>query len=147
MCGLHQNVHAATYALYTTNEYGKAWRGGCYPSRMEAFADARGIPIYNVTGDSTYEWMKWASRTGRMCAIGCFSAHFQTLLWWNPDPADPKPWKIKNNWGVEGKYNVRNWYALSDAEFRRQHEASGKWVVILKGPPPPLKPQYVAWWR
>jgi hypothetical protein len=140
-CGVWQNDPRASTLLQNT-KYGPRVRGGSSPSRVEAYADRRGIPLWNITGD-TYPWMKWGAKTGRMMAIGCFSAHFQTLLWYNPDPADPKPWKVRNNW-----YNttsINNEY--TDAEFRRYHSNSGHWVVILKATPPPMLPTHVAWWE
>lgn len=147
MCGWWQNVPQASYLLYDTDEYGPAVYHGSNPSRVTAYCDRRNIPAYNVTGSTTYDWMKWASRNGRMCAIGCYSSHFQTLLWWNPDPADARPWKVKNNWMVTGTNSVRSFNEFSDSEFRRHHESSGKWVVILKAPPPPVKPKYISWWK
>jgi hypothetical protein len=145
MCGLWQNTPQATYLLWDTS-YGPRVRGGSYPSRVEKYCDQRRIPAYNVTGSTTFEWMKWASKTNRLCAIGCYSSHFQTLLYFNADPADPRPWKVKNNWGVSGSDNVTRYNEFTDAEFRKHHNASGKWVVILKTPPPPARPKYVAWW-
>ena len=146
MCGVWQNVPAASTLLWDT-EYGPRVRGGSYPSRVESYCDARKIPVYNVTGEATIDWIKWASKTGRMSAIGCYSNHFQTCLYYNPDPNDLKPWKVKNNWGVSGGDNIRSYNAFTDAQFRKNHLASGRWVVILKAPPPPPLPRYVAWWN
>lgn len=146
MCGLWQNTPSATYLLWDT-EYGARVRGGSYPSRVEQYCDRRGIPAYNVTGETTIAWMKWASKTNRLCAIGCYPAHFQTLLHYNPDPSDKRPWKVKNNWGVSGSDNVTRYNEFSEDEFRKHHYASGRWVVILKTPPPPARPKYVAWWQ
>jgi hypothetical protein len=140
MCGIWQNEPKASTLLWST-EYGPAVRGGSGPSRVEGYADRRNMPIYNVTGDGTYDWMKWAARTGRMTAIGCFSSHFQTLFWFNPDPSDPKPWKVCNN------NSAKRIDEYTDSEFKRHHRNSGYWVVILKAPPPPHYPEYVAWWR
>lgn len=145
-CGVWQNNPSFANLLWDT-QYGPRVRGGSYPSRVEAYANKREVPIYNVTGKPTYEWMKWAAKTGRMCAIGCYSSHFQTLLYYNPDPADPKPWKVKNNWGVSGGNSVKSHNEFTESEFKREHERSGKWIVIIQGPPPPVKPQYVAWWQ
>jgi hypothetical protein len=143
MCGSWQNTPSATFLLWDS-EYGARVRGGSSPSRVEAYCDRRKIPAYNITGSETYEWMKWASRTGRMSAIGCYSSHFQTLLYHDPAKGE---WYVKNNWGASGGNNIKSHNVFSDAQFRRHHEASGKWVVILKTPPPPMKPLYVAWWK
>lgn len=140
-CGVWQNVPQASTLLFDTS-YGNKVRGGSGPSRVEAYSERRGIPCYNVTGSQTWDWMKWASQTGRMSAIGCFSSHFQTLLYFNPDPNDPKPWKVRNNWyGTTTTH-----YEFSESEFRRHHLASGQWVVVLKTPSPPMMPLYVKWW-
>lgn len=140
-CGVWQNCPQASTLLFDS-DYGSRVRGGSYPSRVEAYSNKREIPLYNITGSETYDWMKWSARTGRMAAIGFFSAHFQTQLWYNADPSDPKPWKVRNNWhGTTDKV-----MEYTDADFRRQHRASGEWVVILKTPSPPAKPIYVKWW-
>lgn len=139
MCGVWQNVPQATTLLWNTH-FGNAVRGGSYPSRVENYCDARKIPAYNVTGRETYDWMKWAAKTGRMSAVGCFRAHFQTLIWYNSDPNDPKPWKVCNN---NSPTRIDEY---TDREFERHHATSGEWVVILKTPPPPPKPLYVQWW-
>jgi hypothetical protein len=140
-CGVWQNVPQASTLLFDS-DYGRQVHGGSGPSRVEAYGDARGIPCYNVTGSNTWQWMKWAAKSGRIAAIGCFRAHFQTLLWFNPDPADSKPWKVRNNWGG----TTDEHYEFSEEEFKRHHLASGQWVVILNTPPPPMPPLYVQWW-
>lgn len=140
-CGVWQNCPQASTLLQDT-AYGSRVRGGSGPSRVEAYSDRRGIPVYNVTGSNSFDWMKWGAKTGRLCAIGCFRAHFQTLLWFNPDPGDPKPWKVRNNWhGTSSTH-----YEFSEAEFKKHHLASGQWIVILKTPSPPMAPLYVKWW-
>lgn len=141
MCGVWQNCPQASTLLWSTSEYGPAVRGGSYPSRVEAYSDRRKIPVYNITGDSTYDWMRWASETGRMSAIGCFSVHFQTLVWYDPTPGEPRPWRVCDN-NSTSKID-----RYTEQEFRRHHEASGKWVVILKTPSPPATPVYVEWWK
>jgi hypothetical protein len=143
MCGVWQNVPEASTLLYDT-EYGAKVRGGSGPGRVEAYAEKRDIPLYNITGEETWEWMKWATKTGRISAIGCFGRHFQTLLWFNPDPADPKPWKVRNNWhGTTDKF-----YEWTESEFRKHHLASGQWIVVLKTPSPPVStPLYKQWWK
>lgn len=140
MCGVWQNVPQATTLLWDT-EYGPRVRGGSNPSRVESYCDRRSIPAYNVTGSNTWEWMKWACKSGRMCAIGCFPVHFQTLVWYSPDQGDPKPWKVCNN---NSPSRIDQY---TESEFRRHHLSSGQWVVVLKSPPPPPLPQYVAWWQ
>lgn len=143
MCGVWQNVPEASTLLYDTI-YGGKVHGGSGPGRVEAYAEKRGIPCYNVTGENTWDWMKWAANTGRIAAIGCFASHFQTELWYNTDPKDPKPWKVRNNW-----YNTTDkYYEWTNQEFRKNHLASGQWVVILKTPSPPVStPIYIEWWK
>lgn len=139
MCGVWQNCPQATTLLWDT-QYGPRVRGGSNPSRVERYCDTRSIPAWNVTGSNTWDWMKWAGKTGRMAAIGCFSAHFQTLVWYDPTPGATRPWKVCNN----NSPNRIDEY--TESEFRRYHLASGQWVVVLKTPPPPALPSYEQWW-
>ena len=143
-CGVWQNVPQASTLLFDS-DYGPRVRGGSGPSRVEAYAERRKIPCYNVTGKDTFDWMRWAARTGRMAAIGCFGSHFQTLLWHDPAAAarGEACWFVRNNWqGTTGTH-----YAWDEDTFRRHHLASGQWIVVLKTPSPPLPPVYVEWWR
>jgi hypothetical protein len=137
MCGADQNVPAAATLLWDT-PYGKAERGGSYPSRVAEYAQRRGIRIYNVTGSGTFAWMRWAAATGRGAAVGCELAHFQTLMGYDPQT---RTWYVCDNNSPE------RIDAYSDAEFRRLHLASGQWIVILDYPPHPARPQYVRWWN
>lgn len=136
MCGVDQNVPAAATLLWDT-EYGPRERGGSYPSRVAAYSQRRGIRIYNVTGQSTFDWMKWAAETGRGAAIGAGRAHFQTLMGYDPRTGT---WYVCNN---NSPHRID---AYDEAAFRRLHLASGQWVVILDYPPHPERPQYVQWW-
>jgi len=136
MCGHDQNVPQASTLLWTTG-YGPAERGGSWPQRVAAYSAARGIRIYNVTGSSTWEWMKWAARNGRGCAIGADYAHFQTLM--GHDPQTGTYYVCNNNSPQRvGEY--------TEDEFRRLHLASGQWCVILDYPPHPARPVYRKWW-
>lgn len=136
MCGVDQNVPAAATLLWDT-EYGPRERGGSYPSRVAAYSQRRGIRIYNITGESTFDWMKWAAETGRGAAIGAGRAHFQTLMGYDPRTGT---WYVCNN---NSPHRID---AYDEATFRRLHLASGQWVVILDYPPHPERPQYVQWW-
>lgn len=136
MCGIWQNVPEA-YTLLWRTEYGPAVRGGSWPGRVEAYADSRRMRIYNVTGSRTYDWMKWAARTGRFCAIGAGSAHFQTLYGWD-EKTDT--WYVCNN-NSTGRVDRYTW-----REFQNLHESSGQWIVILDYPASPAVPRYVRWW-
>ena len=137
MCGVFQNVPAATTLLWNT-EYGPAVRGGSYPSRVEAYCDKRGIAAYNVTGTNTWEWLRWCAKTGRMAAIGAGRAHFQTFVWWDNDKG---VWYVCNN-NSPTKIDEYSW-----EEFKRLHLASGQWVVVLKTPAPPATPSFSPWWN
>lgn len=136
MCGVDQNVPAAATLLWDT-PYGPRERGGSGPSRVAAYCESRGIRAYNVTGRTTFEWMKWAAATGRGAAIGAGTAHFQTLMGYDPQSGT---WYVCNN------NSPRRIDRYSDEQFRRLHLASGQWIVILDYPPHPARPQYVRWW-
>ncbi len=137
MCGIWQNVPEA-YTLLWDTPYGSAVRGGSSPSRVEAYADRRQIPIYNVTGSPTWEWMKWAANTGRFAAIGAGRAHFQTLYGYDP---------ASSTWYVCNNNSTRRIDSYSQRDFERLHLASGEWCVILDRPPSPPPPIYRVWWR
>lgn len=137
MMGASQNSPEFTTLLWTT-EYGPAERGGSGPSRVARYARERKIPIYNVTGSTTIDMMKWACRNGRGAAIGAGSAHFQSLFGY--DPSTDTWWVCNNN--STGRIDE-----YSDEAFRRLHRASGPWIVIIDRPPQPPTPIYAAWWN
>lgn len=137
MIGRDQNFPAA-YTLLWTTEYGKAERGGSGPSRVAEYSRRRGIPVWNVTGRNTYEWMRWCCRNGRGAAIGAGGSHFQSLFGKTPD--DQTTYVCNNN-------STHKIDEYNPDSFRRLHEASGTWIVVIDGPPHPPLPRYVAWWR
>ena len=136
MCGIWQRQPAAA-ALLWDSDYGPRVRGGSGPSRVESYCETRRIPVYNVTGSNTFEWMKWAARTRRFAAIGAGRVHFQTLYGWDPTA---NKWHVCNN-NSTSKVDEYTW-----SEFRSLHLSSGQWVVILDAPPPAPVPQYARWW-
>lgn len=136
MCGVWCNVPAAATLLWDT-PYGKAVRGGSWPDRVADYCVRRQIKAFNITGDTTWEWMEWAARTGRFAAIGAGRSHFQTE--YGRDAAASR-WYVCNN----NSTNQIDEY--SNEAFRQLHRASGEWVVILDGPAPPPPPRYVRWW-
>ena len=81
MCGVWCNVPAASTLLWDT-PYGKAVRGGSWPDRVADYCERRQIKAFNITGDTTWEWMEWAARTGhRSQASACFStARTRTIV-------------------------------------------------------------------
>lgn len=138
MCGVNNNDRNAALLLFPS-EYGPPELHGSWPSRVEGYCNKRGIRAYNVTGSKTYDWMKWACKTGRFAAIGAGQAHFQTLYGYNE--GDEKPWLVCNN-NSPTKID-----AYTDEQFRQLHEASGQWVVILKRPTSPPPDPSLAWWK
>jgi hypothetical protein len=137
IAAVDQNVPAASTLLWDT-EYGhKEWHGSG-PARVAAYARERNIRIYNITGSRTYDWMKWAIATGRGCAIGAGTQHFQTLMGYNPKT---ETWYVCNN---NSPSRIDEY---SNAAFHRLHEASGRWIVILDYPPHPARPEYATWWE
>ena len=113
-------------------------RGGSGPSRVAAYARARGIRIFNITGRDTIEWVKWAARNGRGCAIGFEPVHFQTFM--GHDPKNGKWWVCDNN-------STQRIDEFDAKTFRRKHYESGPWIVILDYPPSPTRPVYEEWWK
>lgn len=128
---------SAATLLWDT-DYGAKVRGGSNPSRVESYSARRGIPIYNVTGEGTFDWMKWAAKTGRFAAIGAGGSHFQTLYGYNPKT---DVWYVCNN----NSTSKVDEYSMD--EFRSLHLASGRWIVVLDLPPAPVVPQYIPWWQ
>lgn len=136
LSGIWQNEPRA-YTLLWDSEYGAKVRGGSGPSRVEAYADRRQLPIYNVTGSGTWEWMRWAAKTRRLAAIGAGRSHFQSLYGWDPST---------NRWFVENNNSTSRVDSYTWEDFRRLHLSSGQWIVIIDRPPPAPIPQYVTWW-
>jgi hypothetical protein len=137
MCGIWSNVPEAATLLWDS-EYGPKVRGGSGPSRVEAYAELRKIPVYNVTGQGTWEWMRWAARTRRMAAIGAGRSHYQTLYSWEP---------ASDTWGVCNNNSTSKVDRYTWEEFKRLHLSSGQWIVVIDRPPPAPVPQYAAWWQ
>ncbi len=138
LVGVYTNCPQASTLLWDTR-YGKAVRGGSYPSRVEDYCEKRGIPAWNITGDVTFDWLRWCGRNGRMAAIGAGSAHFQAFVWCDPQS---DTWYVNNNNSPE-IIDVYTW-----KQFQRLHLASGAWIVVLDLPPPPAgKPLFVKWWE
>jgi hypothetical protein len=136
MSGVQQsNPNAAT--LLWDSEYGSKERGGSGPGRVASYAKKRGLQLWNVTGASTFDWMRWATRNGRWCAIGAGGNHFQTLTDYDPSSGT---WFVCNN-NSTGKIDE-----YSESGFRRLHLASGRWCVILDGPACAPPPVYRRWW-
>lgn len=135
MCGWHCNMPEATTLLWDTS-YGPRVRGGSSPSRVAGYCNSRHIQAYNVTGSNTWDWMKWACKTGRFAAIGAGGNHFQTLYGFDPG---------KNRYYVANNNSTHKIDEYDEAGFRRLHLASGQWVVVLKHSAPE-RPKYVDWW-
>lgn len=135
MLGIWQRQPAAAALLWDT-AYGPKVRGGSGPSRVEAYANDRSIPVYNVTGQGTWDWMRWAARTRRMAAIGAGRVHFQTLYGWDPQT---NRWAVCNN-NSTSRIDLYSW-----EEFRRLHLSSGQWIVVIDAPPPAPVPEYRPW--
>jgi hypothetical protein len=143
MCGCWSGVPEFACLLWDT-DYGPKVRGGSWPQRVSGYASRLQVPIWNVTGSTTWEWMRWAGKTGRFAAIGAGGNHFQTLYGYDdndtPDDLDDDVWLVCNNNSTH-KIDRYTW-----SQFRRLHLASGQWVVILDAPGQPPVPQYVQWW-
>jgi len=142
MCGVDQNDRKAATLLWNT-ECGSRERGGSWPGRVADYCRKRGIQAWNITGSTTYDWMRWAVQNQRGAAIGCGTAHFQTLVGWDGNGTAVTS---DDRWYVCNNNSPQKIDSYSDSQFRRLHEASGPWVVILSAPPHPARPQYRRWW-
>jgi len=135
MLGVWANMPQASTLLWDT-PYGPAERGGSTPSRVGAYARARRIPAYNVTGETTVEWLEWAARTGRHAGVYFGFAHFQTEYGRGP-----------GYWLVCDNQTPHEIHRYTHEQFVRKHRSSGLWCVILDTPAPPEPPIYTQWWR
>jgi hypothetical protein len=136
MDGAQVNVPELTMLLFDS-QYGPGIHGGSSPSRVENYCNQRNIKVYNVTGSSTWDWMRYAAKTGRFAAIGAGTRHFQFLWAWDPRT---NKWYVCNN-NSPRKIDEYTW-----EQFQRLHLASGQWVVVPDYPPMPRLPRYAAWW-
>lgn len=136
MAGVHCNDMNAITLLWDT-VYGPRVRGGSSPSRVAGYCNSRGIKAWNVTGQNTWDWMRWAARTGRFAAIGAGGMHFQTLYGWDAD---------RNVWYVCNNNTPQKIDEYTDPQFQRLHLASGQWVVVLQRSSPEI-PEYTEWWK
>lgn len=136
MAGVHVgDLNAAT--LPFNSAFGLQERGGSWPGRTAAYCNKRHIMADNITGDSTIKWIEYAAETNRMAAIGLGAAHFQTLYGW--DKATDTFYVCNNQTpGRIDKY--------TRAELLQKHEASGKWVVVLRKTTS-RNPVLRAWWK
>jgi hypothetical protein len=132
MCGVWSNVPAASTLLWNT-EYGPAERRGSWPSRVSEYAASRGLKLYNVTGETTLVWLRWAARTGRFAAMAAGNAHFQTLYGIDPERG---AWQVCNN---NSPHAIDDY---TEAEFKRLHARGGAWIVVLDTPAVPPVPKY-----
>lgn len=137
MTGTDQNIPQFSYLLWNS-PYGGSVRGGSNPSRVASYAKARNVRIWNITGEQTFDWMKWACRNGRGAAIGAGTNHFQTLVGYDPQRS---VWFVVNN---NGDQRIQEY---GDKEFHQLHYASGPWCVILDYPPAAAPPEEVNWWE
>jgi len=126
MVGVWMNQPAAANLLWDS-DYGPKVRGGSGPSRVKKYCNARNIPVWNITGHQTIEWMEWAAKNRRFAAIGAGGNHFQTLVGMSDDR---QTFYVLNN---NSPHKVT---AYSRSAFIALHKRSGHWCVIIKGPAP-----------
>lgn len=137
MLGVWNNMPAAEHLLWGHPDYGKPVWGGSGPSRVASYSKERGIPIYNITGD-TMPWIEWALSTGRGCAGTFYANHMVTFVGMSPD---------RQRFAIVDNNRPKEVQWFDRRTFYRHHSAGGRWVVILKTPAAPPKPVYTAWWR
>jgi hypothetical protein len=127
IAGIHHNIPAAEFLLWNS-QYGPAVRGGSWPERVEAFCKDRKIPIYNVEGTQTIQWIDWALQTGRYAAVTYGIAHMITAVGISDD--GQYYYLVDNN--TPSRIDK-----VSRTKFIWEHRRyGGGWCVILNGPVP-----------
>jgi len=130
MAGAHHGVAPAEYLLHGHPKYGPAVLGGSWPDRVERYCEERRIPVYNVEGSQSVDWIDWALQRGCYAVITYGHAHMIVAVGISEDGR----WYYicDNNYPGE----IRK---VSRSTFVSEHRSfSGGWCVILKtcGPPP-----------
>lgn len=134
MCGAHHGMPAAEFLL-VQSEYGPPELGGSWPERVERYAQKRGMPIWNVEGSQSVEWIAWALRRGAYVGITYGQAHMIAAVGISAD--GQQFYVCDNNYPTEIRKVTRD-------VFVREHRTyGGGWCVILKtfGPPPWTNPK------
>jgi len=132
--GCHEGVIAAECLLENDDQFGPPELGGAWPERVQRVAQKRGIPIYNIEGPETIEWIDWALDQGHYASITYGQAHMINVI--GRDAAG-RYWLWDNNYPDEQRPVDRN-------TFLREHRLyGGGWAVIgkLSGPPPWTRPK------
>lgn len=127
MCGAHHGLPPAELLL-VDSPYGPAELDGSWPERVERYAASRGMPIWNVEGAQTIEWIEWALDRGCYAAITYGDRHMICAVGRRGNDF----YICDNNYPSE----IRR---VSREVFLREHRHhGGGWCVILKtaGPPP-----------
>jgi hypothetical protein len=135
--GAHAGIASAEYFLEDHPRFGPAVLGGAWPERVEREFAKRKIPIYNIEGSQTIEWIQWALKRGHYVPITYGVAHMIAAVGVSEDA---QTWWIwDNNYPTE----VRK---VSRSVFIKEHRRfGGGWCVIFKrgGPPPWVWPKQI----
>lgn len=127
IAGAHGNMPSAENLLWPS-PYGPPLMDGSWPERIEREFAQRNIPIYNVEGSQTLDWIDWALDQGHYAAITYGVAHMITAV---SRQSDGHYDIVDNNFPTEVRRVTR-------AVFIREHRRyGGGWAVILRGPAPP----------
>lgn len=135
----HDNPNMAM--LLWTSEFGPAERGGSDPGRVHEYCQRRGIPVYNVSGRSSFPWVEWALKNGRNCGVTWGSNHMITAVGISPDGQQIAV--VDNNSPGQVDIYSRQQFIANHTSYR------GGWCVIPAGPVPTPwdAPGYHPWWR
>jgi len=130
IAGAHHGVPAAEYLLHGHPDYGPAVLGGSWPERVERYCKERSIPIYNIEGSQSIEYICWALDNGAYAVITYGHAHMINAIGISPD--HQTFWIIDNNYPREIRQVSRQTFISEHRSF------AGGWCVLLKtfGPPP-----------
>lgn len=126
--GAHHGMPEAEWLL-EPSAYGPPELDGSWPDRTARYAATRRMPIWNIEGAQTLQWIEWALRRGCYVSITYGAAHMINAVGISPDGQTVYLWD--NNVPTE----IR---PVPIEVFVREHRSyGGGWAVILQTVAPP----------
>ena len=131
MHGCWLSIPAAEMLLWDT-EYGPRERGGSGPERVARYCRERNLPVHNITGPGTVDWIVWSLVTGRGAAVLYGGNHFVTAVGWRPQTQEIAICDNNSPTRIQ-------WMPLSTFKSRHLSWSGQGWCVILKSASAPAR--------